>query len=589
MKKQSLKSLWWVIKLQYNTSKGAFFWNILYNSYTGIQGIAYTFVTAKLITSVTAVAFGTGQANTVYAWLAGLLALELLGSGLQSANFLISRRTDQKLDLAAAEQYYTKLYELSQQQFEDEVFNTVADRARDGLHQIQRVVYEMTSILSSFISFATAITAILVVAPVVGVVIVLSVIPVALVRMKQNRLSDVAQKQAEPIDRVAWRTRWYLVDPQYMPEVRLINGFKQLVHTWRSSLTKYNDIMYEVERKNALFEGLSNLVGPVVTFLSNVYFFRLLVAGTIGLDRFIFLRGILDQAAGSALSLSSSFERLHQISIDFSNFNEFYYTPPAIPNGTVKVTKPLTIEFKDVNFTYPSSKTPTLKDISFLIVPGSKLALVGENGAGKSTLIKLILRQYLPTSGQILVNGVDIEDINQESYYEALSILSQDFLMLSHLTIKENLTVGLSRDVSSKDIHEALDMVGGNDFIDKLPHKLEQRLDSSFKDGSNLSGGQTQRIGVARSILRQGDIMILDEPTSAIDAKAEYNIFNNIYKAHADKTTLIVSHRFSTVRKADRVIVMEQGKIIEYGSHEELMRHGGLYKEMFEVQAEGYK
>lgn len=589
MKQSRLKSLWWVIGLQYRTTKAAFFWNLLFNGYMGASGILTTYMTAKLITAVTSVAFSSGATRSVYVWLAGLLGLEIISSVLQSLNTLIRRRADQKLDLAASEQYYTKLYQLSQEQFEDETFNTVADRAREGLHQLWRVTYEITNILSSFVSFVAAMIAITVVAPVIGLVIIVSVIPVAIIRMRQNRSMDAAYKKGEPIDRVAWRTRWYLVDPQFMPEVRLINGFRQLVQTWRKNASKYNDMMYAVERRNALLETVGGLIGPVVTFFANVHFFRLLAAGSIGLDRFLFLRGIIDQAASSALSLATSFEKLHQVSIDFSNFNQFYYTEPAIPNGTVKVTKPLTIEFKKVSFTYPAARTPALKDVSFLIVPGSRLALVGENGAGKTTLIKLLLRQYLPSSGQILVNGVDIKDIERESYYAALSILSQDFLTLSHLTIKDNLTFGLAQEPGDTAINTALDMVGATAFVNKLPHKLEQRLDASFKDGSSLSGGQMQRLGVARSLLREGDVMILDEPTSAIDAKAEYNIFNNIYKAHADRTTLIVSHRFSTVRKADKVLVMEQGKIIEYGSHEELMQHGGLYKEMFDLQAEGYR
>jgi ATP-binding cassette subfamily B protein len=200
-----------------------------------------------------------------------------------------------------------------------------------------------------------------------------------------------------------------------------------------------------------------------------------------------------------------------------------------------------------------------------------------------------LLRQYLPTQGRITVNGVELQDVEQQSYYEAISNLSQDFLMISHLTIRDNLLLGVERNVSDKEIETATAMVGADGFIAKLAHQYKQRLDPSFSDGTGFSGGQSQRLGVARSILRDGDLMILDEPTSAIDAKAEYMIFNNIYKNHGEKTTLIVSHRFSTVRKADKIIVMENGKITEYGSHQELLRHGGLYKEMFETQAEGYQ
>lgn len=589
MKKQSLKSLWWIIKLKYKTTKAAFIWDIFYNAYDGIIGIVNTFLTAKMLTSVTEVAFGNGQTSEVYLWLVGLLGTTALSAVLSSINQLVSRRVDQLLELVASDRYYTKLYTLSQQQFEDETFNTSVARAREGLGSLWRVTHEMMWALSSLIKMVTAMVAILVVAPVVGLLVLATIVPISLLRVRQNNLNEEVAKKTEPIERVAWRTRWYLLDPQFMPEVRLLNGFKRLVNIWQNNAGKVNDMMFEVEKRNVRFEAVSGVIGPLVTFLANVHFFRMMAAGVIGLDRFIFLRGVLEQSASASMALASSLDKLHALSIDLGNFDDFYFTDPAIPNGSVKVNAPLTIEFKNVGFTYPTSKEATLKGISFLIVPGSKLALVGENGAGKTTLVKLLLRQYLPTSGQILVNDTDIKDIDQASYYRALSILSQDFLILSHLTIEDNLTIGLGDKRSEKEIRDALEMVGANEYVNKMPHKLAQRLDSSFKDGSNLSGGQMQRLGVARSLLRQADIMVLDEPTSAIDAKAEYNIFNNIYKAHVSKTTLIVSHRFSTVRKADKVIVMEQGKIIEFGSHEELIEHAGLYKEMFEMQAEGYK
>jgi ATP-binding cassette subfamily B protein len=214
---------------------------------------------------------------------------------------------------------------------------------------------------------------------------------------------------------------------------------------------------------------------------------------------------------------------------------------------------------------------------------------VGENGAGKTTLIKLLLRQYLPTEGTITINGTDIRDIEQESYYTAISNLSQEFLIVQHLSIKDNLVMGLSQEPSDEEIYNTTDLVGATGFVHKLSQKLNTRLDTSFDGGTNLSGGQKQLLGVARALLRNGDVMILDEPTSAIDAKAEYIIFNNIYKSHDSKTIVIVSHRFSTVRKADKIIVMERGKITEYGTHEELLKKSGLYKEMFEAQAEGYR
>jgi ATP-binding cassette, subfamily B, bacterial len=589
MKKKYLTSLLWIMKLQWQTSRLSFGWSIFNSTVAGLRPLAQTYALAKLLASVSAAALQQADTHPVYVWLVVLLAIELVNLVVVDIDRVARTRLQQKMELVANDRFFVKMYELSQEQFDNEAFNTKLDRARDSLSQIWRVQDEIAWAGSALISFVGSIAAVLVVAPWIGTLIILTVIPVALLQVKQNKLREAVYKKIEPHERIAYRSRWMLIDPAYMPEVRLMNAFKKLLTSWAVHMKKSHDALYKNDKRLAKMDVGAEAIQPVVSFGANVYFFRLLLAGTIGLDRFIFLRGMLEQASSGATQMANAVQRLHEISINLQNFSEVYNTPPAIPNGQTEVQRPLTIEFKNVSFAYPGTKQLVLDDVSFLIVPGSKLALVGENGAGKTTLIKLLLRQYLPTTGTITINGTDIRDIEQQSYYAAISNLSQEFLIVQHLSIKDNLVMGLGKEPSDDAIYQATDLVDATGFVKKLPHKLSTRLDSSFDDGTNLSGGQKQRLGVARALLRNGDIMILDEPTSAIDAKAEYSIFNNIYKAHANRTTLIVSHRFSTVRKADKIIVMEKGKITEYGSHEELLEYGKLYKEMFEAQAEGYK
>ncbi len=589
MRQKYLSALWWTIKLQWKNSHLFFVWGIFESIFNGLRPIVQAYALAKLISAVSLAALRGSSSHEVYLWLATLLAMELLGQLVTNLNSLVRTRSQQLMDLVSTDYFVQKMYELSQEQFDNEAFNTKLDRARDALSQMWRVVDELSWAASSIIGFIGAITAILVVAPVLGVIILISIIPLASLQIWQNNRRERIYKKNEPQDRIAFRTRWMLVDPEQMPEIRLMNAFKHMLKIWRKQLIKVHKLDYENEKTMTKVDMLADTIQPVVSFGANVYFFRLLLSGVIGLDRFMFVRAMLEQATSGAITVANSAQRLHELSINLRNFSEVYHTKPAIPNGTVVVERPLTVEFKNVCFSYPGSDELALDDVSFLIVPGSQLALVGENGAGKSTLLKLLLRQYLPTSGTITVNGTDIKDVEQQSYYAAISNLSQNFLIVSHLTIRDNLIMGLDNEPNDEEIYQITDMVDATGFLKKLPHALNSRLDTSFDEGTNLSGGQNQRLGVARALLRNGDVMILDEPTSAIDAKAEYLIFNNIYKAHAGRTTLIVSHRFSTVRKAEKIIVMERGKITEYGSHEELLRHGGLYKEMFEAQAEGYK
>lgn len=586
---QHIKTFLWITNLQRKTSPLYFVWGIANSILNGLSPILQTYALAKLITSVSNAALKNDDPKSVYFWLIFLVIFEILNRVISSIDKVALSRFQQKIELTSNEQFFKKMYELSQEQFDNQEFNTKLDRAKDGLRQIWRITDEIYWVGSSLISFFGSITALVVVAPVVGLVIIISIVPAAIVQIKQNKIREEMYKEIEPTERVYYRSRWMLMDTSFMLEVRLMNAFNTLVESWKSNLKKSQAHVYKIDKKTAKMDTLIGTIHPLVGFGANIFYFRILLDGSIGLDRFIFLRGMLEQANSGATRVAFSVQRLHSLFISLKNFSEVFNTKPAVPNGHVNVERPLTIEFKNVCFTYPGSDREVLNDVSFVIAPGSKLAIVGENGAGKTTLIKLLLRQYLPTKGEILINGTDIRDIRQESYYSALSNLSQEFLMAQHLTIKDNLVMGLNKVPLDEEIFKATSLVDMDDYIKGLPKTLYTRLDPSFDDGTNLSGGQKQRLGVARAILRDGDLMILDEPTSAIDAKAEYTIFNNIYKVHASKTTLIVSHRFSTVRKADKIIVMEHGKITEYGSHEELIKHKGLYKEMFEIQAEGYK
>ena len=247
------------------------------------------------------------------------------------------------------------------------------------------------------------------------------------------------------------------------------------------------------------------------------------------------------------------------------------------------------IIFEDVTFTYPNQTDPVFKKFNLTIAPGEHIALVGENGAGKSTLIKLLLRFYKPDSGRILVNGQNLSLITIDSWYEQIATLFQDFNQYP-FTVAENITIGRSSNKPSKKLLDESAKFGGVDtLVKKYKYGWETVLESSFKNGIEPSGGQWQRIAISRAFYRQANILILDEPTSAIDAKAEYEIFNNIFDHYKNKSALIVSHRFSTVRRADRIVVLNQGQIVEQGSHQTLMKRQGLYHDLFTKQAAGYK
>jgi len=235
------------------------------------------------------------------------------------------------------------------------------------------------------------------------------------------------------------------------------------------------------------------------------------------------------------------------------------------------------------------NETPILWDVTVAIPTGTLVAVIGPNGAGKTTIIKLLLRFYDVTEGEILINGVNIKEIDLAKWHGMIGALFQDFIKYQ-FTFKENVYFGdLSKPKKVKFLKEAIFKSGADRYIKSLPGGKNQVLGKMFSGGIDLSGGQWQKLALARAFYRNAPFLILDEPTSAIDAKAEYEIFQKVQNLQKDKTVIIISHRFSTVRNADRILVLDGGKIIEEGNHKDLMGKKGLYEELFTLQAQGYK
>ncbi len=241
-----------------------------------------------------------------------------------------------------------------------------------------------------------------------------------------------------------------------------------------------------------------------------------------------------------------------------------------------------------MSFSYPKSRKKVLDNLSFRISSGESVALVGKNGAGKTTIVKLLCRFYDVSSGEILINGTNIKDVDLSDWYKYLGTLFQEFIKYD-FTVKENITLGKKENFDESKMIKAARQSGAYDFIKELPNRFEQVLGKQFEGGVELSIGQWQKIAIARAFYESAPVLILDEPTSAIDAEAEYGIFENLSKEYKDKSLLLISHRFSTVRNAGRIIILDNGKIVEEGTHDDLMSKNGEYSKLFKLQAKGYQ
>jgi ATP-binding cassette subfamily B protein len=335
-------------------------------------------------------------------------------------------------------------------------------------------------------------------------------------------------------------------------------------------------------------------IGPIILeaiFLFIMIYIKLpaVITGALSIGTLTFFLQNLERLMNYTRALGNGIISLSTDSKYIENYFRLMELPAlvkeAVPGHVFEEIAPPEIRFQNLSFGYPG-KPAVLKKISFTIKPGEHLAIVGPNGAGKTTLIKLLMRFYDPRSGAILINDFNLKDLKRDNWYQFVSTLFQSFQKYS-LTIRENITMsGRGLDDTGKMI-KAAQMAGADEFIEKFPQKYDQQLGREF-DGEELSIGQWQKLALARAFYEEAPVLILDEPTSAIDAEAEAEIFDNLNNVYKDKTVIFISHRFSTVRNADKIIVLKDGSINEEGTHESLMKKDGIYARMFNKQAKGY-
>jgi ATP-binding cassette subfamily B protein len=378
-------------------------------------------------------------------------------------------------------------------------------------------------------------------------------------------------------------------------ELKLFQNVRYFLSAMRDLLHAFNEEQRANERKKLMYQlGAVSAAGiaiavAVVSVIDDV------LAGVLAVGTMTFVLGAIRELQGALSGFFLSLGHQYQYSLFTTHLFQVMDTPPAIPRPpnarVLSAAAAPEIVLDDVFFAYPGTDKLILKNVSLAIPPGGKFALVGVNGSGKTTLVKLICRIYDPTEGRILVNGHDLRDLDLDSWHHQMSVLFQDYADY-HFLVKDVIAMGRRNGSPLADmdkVRQAARQSGAEAFIGEWARQYEQMVGREFPDGIDPSKGQLQKLALARSFYRDPRLLILDEPTASIDAEAEARIFEELETLPRDKTVILISHRFSTVRKANRICVLREGAVEEQGTHEELMRLGRIYARLFQIQAAGYR
>jgi ATP-binding cassette subfamily B protein len=470
----------------------------------------------------------------------------------------------------------------------------------DKLDQAQRQTTARTNLIASVLSQAQDMVTVtflafglLIEEPLLVLLLVAAVVPAFVSELKFSQSSYALSKRWTPERRMLNYLSYIGATNESAKEVKLFN----LSGYISSRFTKLAEQFYKDNRslsiRRAAWGSLFNLIGTAAYYVAYAIIIYRVVNGMITIGDLTFLAGSFNRLQGRVQAIFSRFTSITNSALYLQDYFEFIdlEVTPSIFQERKETPKRLHkgITFENVSFRYPGADSYVFQNLSFELHAGEKLALVGRNGSGKTTLIKLLLGLYQPTEGRILLDGIDIRAFDPVEYRTLFSAIFQDFVRYN-FTAGENIAVGMidHRDDQTR-IEQAAAKSMADEVIEALPDGYNQQLGKRFSTGTELSGGQWQKIALARAYMADAEIIILDEPTAALDAQAEYETFLRFVELTRTKTAVIISHRFSTVRMADRIAVLGDGQILELGTHAELMAAGGVYAELFSLQAQGYQ
>ena len=591
---RALKNVPAVLRIVWESGRAVVTWGLILRVVVPLLGLLTGFVAARIITGV-ANALQHRPQVPYFWWTVGAeVALALLTG-------ILSRCIDYTDQLLANRYTYHVSVQVMQQAaqldlttYEDPVFYDRLERARaqatDRLAMIQQMgrlfqFVVLTAIWSGVLIYRS---------PWMILLLIAGVLPsffgethFAFLGYAKNFRQTPAKRQMDYLRQVGG-------SKEAAKELKLFNLSDYLTNRFKSLSKNIYEEDTALSQKKLIWGGLLSMISTAGYYGAYVFAIYEAISGrypTIGI--FALVTQAIQQSSTNFQQAFSTASGIADQALFLTDLIAFFDMKPTVQTKPNALPTPRPIqrgfEFRNVSFAYPGTQRKILKNFNFTLEPGERIALIGENGQGKTTVVKLITRLYDPTEGQILLDGVDLREYSLEDLHREMGVIFQDF-MRYEMTARENIAVGrIDVPHTEEEIKSAAYKSLAEGVIAKLSGGYDQQLGRRFETGVDLSGGEWQKIALARAYLRNAQLLILDEPTAALDAKSELEVFERFAELTTGKMALLISHRFSTVRMADRIVVLEGGQLVEEGTHQQLMALGGRYAGMFEMQAASYR
>jgi ATP-binding cassette subfamily B protein len=582
-------------KLVWQTSKLLTISSIALRVIRSAIPLAILYTGKLIIDEVVLMTHSSNSVSHTYLWqlVAVEFGLAIFSDALTRATNLVDSLLGDLFSNYTSIRIMTHSATLDLDQFEDSAFYDKLERARQQTAGRTILLSQVLSQVQDLITMLFLAAGLVVFNPWLILLLIVAVIPAFLGEAYFNDKNYSLNRRQTPERRELDYIRYIGASDETAKEVKIFNLSNFLTDRFRQLSNQFYKDNKALSVRRSLWGTIFAILGSAGYYGAYIFIIATTITGKQSIGALTFLAGSFRQMRSLLETILSRFTSVSQGAIYLKDFFDFFQIEPKIKLSANARPFPKPIqtgfEFKDVGFKYHHSERWANRHLSFTLHAGEKLALVGENGAGKTTLVKLLARLYDPTEGRIMLDGHDLKEYDLSELRKEVGIIFQDYIRYQ-MTVSQNIAVGnIDEKENSNLIEHAARQSLADKLVQRLPGKYAQALGKRFNQGVELSGGEWQKIALARAYMKEAQLLILDEPTAALDARAEYEVFERFTELTRGKTAVLISHRFSTVRMADRILVLEKGQLLESGDHNSLLKNNGRYAELFNLQAKGYQ